>query len=161
MFLSYQSNISFQWNTDGVPLFSSSSYSMWPLYLKIKSLAGVWFGDKKPSINTFLKPLCTTMNSLFYNGLTVQPPEQCDPIVCKTIVLSGTCDIPAKTTALNMIGHNGFFACPYCEQPGRSLTVGNGCVYVYHIVLVIHVVQQEHIQMLKKTPKKACRRDSE
>ena len=72
-FLSYQSNISFQWNTDGVPLFSSSSYSMWPLYLKIKSLAGVWFGDKKPSINTFLKPLCTTMNSLFYNGLTVQP----------------------------------------------------------------------------------------
>ena len=62
--------ISFQWNTDAVPLFCSSSYSMWPLYVKIielpftlyncinnKILAGVWFDDKKPSINKFLKHL--------------------------------------------------------------------------------------------------------
>ena len=67
------------------------------------------------------------MNSLFYSGLTVQPLEMCDPI-CNAIVLTGTCDIPAKITALNMIE---FFACPYCEQPGRALTVGSGCVRVY------------------------------
>ena len=126
-FLSFKSNISFQWNTDGVPLFSSSSFSMWPLYLKInelpyvlrnsvrnKILAGVWFGNTKPSVNTFLKPLCETMNNLFYEGLLIHPPE---PIRCKAIILSGTCDIPAKAMALNMIGHNGFFACRYCEQP--------------------------------------------
>ena len=67
-FLSSVCNISFQWNTDGVPLFRSSSYSMWPMYFKInklpqrmrnglnnKILAGVWFGTTKPSVNTFLK----------------------------------------------------------------------------------------------------------
>ena len=65
-FLSSVCNISFQWNTDGVPLFRSSSYSMWSMYFKInelpqrmrnglnnKILAGVWFGTTKPSVNTF------------------------------------------------------------------------------------------------------------
>ena len=37
-FLSFKEHISFQWNTDGVPLFHSSSFSMWPLYLKINEL---------------------------------------------------------------------------------------------------------------------------
>ena len=72
-FLSSIYNLSFQFNTDGVPLFSSSSFSMWPIYLKInelpvrmrnsinnKLLAGVWFGCTKPSINTFFKPLCSS-----------------------------------------------------------------------------------------------------
>ena len=62
------------------------------------------------------------------NWLLVQPPGLSRPLTCKALVLSGTCDVPAKSTALNMIGHNGF---PYCEQPGRSLTVGSGCVHVY------------------------------
>ena len=120
----FQSNT--QWNTDGVPLFLSSSFCMWPFYLKInelphvsrncisncisnKVLAGVWFGNKKTAINTFLKPICEAMNTLFYRGIIVYPPERSTPITCRGIVLSGTSDIPAKCTALNMIGHNGFF----------------------------------------------------
>lgn len=140
----FLSSISLQWNTDGVPLFSSSSFSMWPLYLKInelpytlrkcisnKILPGVWFGRTKPSINTFLKPLCDTMKTLFFDGIVVHPPELHYPITCRAIILSGTCDVPAKSTALNMVGHNGFFACPYCEQPGKTLSLGIGHVHVY------------------------------
>ena len=77
-----------------------------------KVLAGVWFGNKKPAINTFLKPICEAMNTLFYKGIIVYPPELSTPITCRGIVLSGTSDIPAKCTALNMIGHNGFFWLP-------------------------------------------------
>ena len=140
-FLSSTSNISFQWNTDGVSLFKSSSFSMWPLYLKInelpltmkdlisnKIIAGAWFGNTKPSV---LKPLCGVMKSLFTDGLEIQPPELHNPLLCKAIILTGTSDLPAKSTALNMIGHNGFFACPYCEQPGETFSLGNGHVHVY------------------------------
>ena len=104
-FLSSACNISFQWNTDGVSLFPSSSYSMWPMYLKInklpqrmrnslnnKILAGVWFGSTKPSINTFLKPLCQAMKELYSLGVEVHPPDLQCPLVCRT----GTCDLPAK-----------------------------------------------------------------
>ena len=143
-FLSFGEHISFQWNTDGVPLFHSSAFSMWPFYLKInelpirirdclsnKLLAGVWFGTQKPSINTFLKPFCDTMKSLYEDGLVVQSPDLLSPFICRAIVLSGTCDMPAKATALNMINHNGFYACPYCEQPGQTESVGRGNVHVY------------------------------
>jgi hypothetical protein len=146
-FLSTAYNLSFQWNTDGVPLFSSSSYSMWPMYLKVnelpqrirntlnnKLLAGVWFGSTTPSINTFLKPLCHVMKEIFSQGVEVHPHDLHTPFVCRAIILTGTCDLPAKATALNMVGHNGFYAWPYCEQPGRTLSLGRGHVHIYPYV---------------------------
>lgn len=62
-------NISFMWNTDGVPIFKSSKFSVWPFYCVINELSfvectkrenmvfvGLWFGDSKPSMLTFLQP---------------------------------------------------------------------------------------------------------
>lgn len=37
-FLSRKSNISLMFNTDGVPVFRSSNFSFWPLYLLINEL---------------------------------------------------------------------------------------------------------------------------
>jgi hypothetical protein len=58
--LSNRNNISFIWNTDGIPLYKSSKTSMWPLYYVINELplkmrrelgnmllAGLWIGQKK------------------------------------------------------------------------------------------------------------------
>lgn len=60
-------NISFTWYTDGVPVFKSSKFSFWPVYLVINELpykerfrkenliiVKLWFGDKKPNANLFL-----------------------------------------------------------------------------------------------------------
>ncbi|XP_077862770.1 uncharacterized protein LOC144344828 [Saccoglossus kowalevskii] len=57
----YPYNISFMWNTDGVPVFKSSKYAIWPMYLAINELppkvrrlkenvifSGLWFGEHKP-----------------------------------------------------------------------------------------------------------------
>ena len=68
-FLSFPGNISFTWNADGIPVFKSSKYNIWPLYFAINELpihkhrcadnlllAGLWFGYQKPNMLTFLKP---------------------------------------------------------------------------------------------------------
>lgn len=52
-------------NTDGGPLFESSTYSIWPLFLEVNELpfhirtkdlivAALWFGRNKPNMNVFL-----------------------------------------------------------------------------------------------------------
>ena len=56
-------NLSLMWNVDGVPLFKSSKYSSWPMYLLINELpykqrslkkndilAGLWFGEEKSNM---------------------------------------------------------------------------------------------------------------
>lgn len=59
--------ISLTLNCDGVPVFKSSQYSIWPLQGIINELSynvrkenvllfGLWFGTNKPNVNTFLKP---------------------------------------------------------------------------------------------------------
>ena len=65
--LYFQHNVSLLWNTDGVPVFKSSKFSIWPLYFIINELpfgkrtkrenmlfAGLWFGETKPFMLTFL-----------------------------------------------------------------------------------------------------------
>ena len=67
--LSSSHNLSFIWNTDGVPVFESSNFSLWPLYLVVNELspkkrfskdnmilAGLWFGSSKPAMWIYLKP---------------------------------------------------------------------------------------------------------
>ena len=63
-------------------------------------------------------------------------PELKTPVLCKAIMLSGTCDLSAKAVCLNMISHNGFYGCPYFFQPGETHftnTDGRGHVHVYPI----------------------------
>ena len=58
------------WYTDGVAVFRKSKYNIWPFYLIINEvpfkkrfnlenviLGGLWFGEKKPKPNLFLKPI--------------------------------------------------------------------------------------------------------
>ena len=65
-----ENNISFIFNTDGVPIFKSSKMSLWPIFLMINELpfkerkfrknmllCGLWFGPSKPVMNLFSKPL--------------------------------------------------------------------------------------------------------
>ena len=37
-FLANEHHISFIWNTDGIPVFRSSNFSIWPLYFRINEL---------------------------------------------------------------------------------------------------------------------------
>ena len=108
-FLQQELSISLIMNVDGVPVFRSSSYSFWPIFLLVNELpfrirypfvsiimyvhvcimmlhivmcawyacriarpnrllAGLWYGNGKPDMTLFLKPLAETLIKLHNEG---------------------------------------------------------------------------------------------
>jgi len=130
--LSSPDNVSFLMNTDGVPVFKSSKVSIWPLYLVINELpysrrmakenmifAGLWFGEKKPAMWTFLKPHTHSFASL-ERGVEMQSPER-GTFHCRGILLACSCDLPARCLLCNSMQYNGENGCWKCLQPGKTV----------------------------------------
>ena len=87
-------------------------------------IADLWFGDSKPSMLTFLEPLCDTLNKIEKDGISVQFAGASEPFICKVLTIAGTCDLPAKALVLNSVQFNGRFGCLKCEQPGQTVKTG-------------------------------------
>eukprot|EP00058_Branchiostoma_floridae_P026321 XP_002611812.1 hypothetical protein BRAFLDRAFT_103034 [Branchiostoma floridae] len=122
-------NISFLMNTDGIKVFRSSNYGLWPVYLAINELpfrmrtrrenmvfAGLWFGEYKPKMRIFLPPLAKSIKALA-DGFQVRPPDT-TPFECKAFLLACSCDLQAKALVMDMVAHNGYYGCPKCLQKG-------------------------------------------
>ena len=138
-------NLSLTWNVDGTPIFKSSKFSLWPLYLIVNELpynlrmlkentlfAGLWFGEIKPNMQLFLKPLVKELSRLETSGIKVSSPLYPQPFVSRVILLAGTCDLPAKCLVLNSVQFNGYYGCSKCLQPGITWnTSARGHVHVY------------------------------
>ena len=147
--LACKNNISLTWNVDGLPLFKSSKYSLWPMYLIVNELpfklrklkenmiiAGLWFGENKPNMNIFLKSIMTELVALERNGIEVKVPTCESPFISKVILLAGTCDLPAKCLVLNCMQFNGECDCSKCLDPGatfRTSARGHTHVYPYQV----------------------------
>ena len=121
--LSDKNNLSFALNTDGVPLFKSSSIGLWPVYLLINELPvslrkqrdfsifyGAWISSRKPQMWSFLKPL--------YEELKLLESEGCEcsdgsgvKFLSKCVLLTCTCDLPARALVYNSIQFNGRYSC--------------------------------------------------
>lgn len=125
--LSFCSNISFTWNTDGVSPFKSSKFNIWPFFLRINELpfmeriktentiiAGLWFGYEKPDANKFMAAFYDELNVL-YEGLHFNVPGFDLPIFVRGFIMCGTLDLPAKAQFLNMSPHMARYGCQKCE----------------------------------------------
>ncbi|XP_053398926.1 uncharacterized protein LOC123537936 [Mercenaria mercenaria] len=125
-------HISLQLNTDGVSIFRSSSYSVWPLYLIINELhpkqrfncqnrifAGLWFGGIKPVMNVFLLPLIQEMSELYHTGISIILHGK--EILLRGVLLNVVCDAPARCLVQNFTQFNGFFGCAFCQEKGKSV----------------------------------------
>ena len=136
-------NVSFTWNTDGVPIFKSSKFSIWPFYLSINELpykhrtrkenlrfCGLWFGESKPVMSLFSKPLMTSLKSLETEGIEITTEN--GKCISKGFLLCGTADLPAKSLVMNCNQFNGSFSCMKCLDPGKTFrTVKCGSVHVF------------------------------
>ena len=135
------SHISLTWNTDGVPVFQSSNYTMWPIQCIINELpphlrrkhvllAGLWFGVNKPSFHSFLKPFVDECNKLKTVGFTWLASGT---RTCVTFVNTVVCavDSVARCVLQGIKQFNGEYGCSWCLHPGQQVEKGNGTVRAY------------------------------
>lgn len=115
-------------NTDGAPLFESSSYSIWPIYIMLNELpfsvrssqlllAGLWFGKSKPEMSVFLQPFVDDMNKFSETGIKCQL-NNVERII-KIFCLVSCVDSVARAPMQGLIQFNGKYGCNWCLHPGQ------------------------------------------
>lgn len=135
-------NLALALSTDGVPVFQSSSTSLWPVYLTILNLppgtcmnaenvlmAGLWYG-KKPSmdiLDLMLKPILETLDRFSTLGISIDAPQGL--VTIRTKLVMGVFDLPAKSAVLCAKQYNGKYGCSVCLHPG-TLVSRNHRVYL-------------------------------
>ncbi|KAK3926279.1 Zinc finger protein 438 [Frankliniella fusca] len=129
-------SISLMWNTDGVQIFTSNTYSLWPVYLVVNELppekrflsenlliAGLWGSLVKPHPNVYLLPIYKYLVPL-QNGVEMEVFGETEKQKVYAKVICGTCDAPATAMFMNIKSHSGFYSCPVCtikgEKPGDA-----------------------------------------
>ncbi|KAK3921762.1 Nuclear distribution protein PAC1 [Frankliniella fusca] len=141
--LSELTNISLMWNTDGLQIFNSTSFSLWPWYFVVNELppekrylsenmliAGIWGSATKPHPNVYLKPIHRDVK-LLEKGIKVQFYGDVSWHLIRGCVLCGTCDAPARALFMNMKIHSGFYSCPVCYLRGEKADNTSPTVFPY------------------------------
>lgn len=115
-----------QLNFDGVPMFASSNYSVWPVLakavepIKTKVFAvGIFGGKKKPNtFNDYLRPLVNELNCIASDGgLFLEILKIRVPLAIHNIV----CDAPAKCSVRNVHSFNFRYGCDRCKVRGNMI----------------------------------------
>jgi len=83
-------------------------------------LAGLWFGNKEPDMNLFMKPFVGEANSLSTNGVSYIRNGQKES--CRFFPLGCIVDSIARPMLLNIIQFNGYFGCSFCYHPGNLVS---------------------------------------
>ena len=126
-------------NTDGIALFRSSTFSIWPVYAimcdlppglrytrKYRIFAGLWFGYTKPIFSTFMQPSIEIMQQLYRDGFSVKIPFEDKLVTVRGITISSSMDAPAKCLFMCMQQFNGRCGCPYCTTSGTNVRTEKG-----------------------------------
>ena len=134
-FLSFIEHIGLILNTDGVAVYKSSKFSLWPIYLALANLpphlrmrkdfillAGWWYGPIKPNMDLILHPVLEEIHYLQCTGFDLHVQGEVKRI--RAMLLCGIFDLPAKALAVNMKQFNGQYGCLDCTHPGRSIRPG-------------------------------------
>lgn len=125
--LSNPNNLSFNFNSDGSPVFKSSKFSIWPIQLHLNELppkmrfqnvilAGLWFGAQEPIMPIFLKPFVDQAKSLASRGVFWKK----NGVIQNSKVVGLCCcvDSKARPAMQNTTQFNGYFGCGFCLHPG-------------------------------------------
>ncbi|KAK3923616.1 hypothetical protein KUF71_002024 [Frankliniella fusca] len=125
-------DITLMWNTDGLSLYKSSNYQIWPIYFTINELppelrhkeenlilGGIAIGYEKPRPNLLLKPLYEELKCL-EKGVDIIVYGKDNPDQVKCCLMCGTADAPAKALFFRITQFNGHFGCHCCYIKGEK-----------------------------------------
>lgn len=95
-------------------------------------LLGIYYSDKKPPMNVFMRPIMEDINEVYQQGMISLPSSKhthmhAHPHIA--ILLRDSFDLPARAMATNMKQWNGAYGCLYCEDSGT--TVGGDHLHRY------------------------------
>jgi len=127
--LSSKFNFSYNFFVDGVA-YKKSNKSIWPIYLTINELpyeerskylilAAVYFNNKDPNENYFLKPFVQEANKLSSEGILWIYQGQA--VHSKVIPPCFVVDSVARFQMLNMQTFHAFHGCTFCYQQAESV----------------------------------------
>lgn len=134
-------NFSITLSCDGVPLFKSSSQSIWSLLCTLNELppdlrsdhimlTALWFGAKKPPMNIYLDPFvneCTDLHERGFDWVTSDGVHGTSKVYALILVS----DSVARPLLQNFKQFNGEFGCSFCLQKGTLVERGRGKARVY------------------------------
>lgn len=138
--MSDPNSLSISFNCDGVPIFKSSNFGIWPLQGVLNELPpkqrkenifliGLWFGTGKPTMTTFLHPFTEELRKLGSIGMKW---VKAGLIVCSRVFACiCSADSVARCILQNIHQFNGLHGCSWCIHPGESVAKGNGHCRVY------------------------------
>jgi hypothetical protein len=112
--------IKLQVNVDGLPVYKSSSLSMWPILCAISNMPStmpfpiaLYSGNQKPSNLDFLTDFISEAKHLLSDGLLLG--ERIITISLQCFI----CDAPARAMIKGIVQYNGRYGCDMCEQAGE------------------------------------------
>ncbi|KAL1465903.1 hypothetical protein MTO96_043056, partial [Rhipicephalus appendiculatus] len=118
-------DLTLTFNTDGSPVFKSSTSSIWPIQFLVNELppdcrmknclvAGLWFG-RHPDMSLFMGKFVEEVNN--FGHLIWRTASS----VIKSTIHAVCCcvDAPARAAVMTMVQFNGLFGCPWCYACGE------------------------------------------
>jgi hypothetical protein len=119
MWLKSLTSLDLSFNIDGLPLFSSSCISLWPILCSIVNIpeskpfaVALFCGSQKPSDLDFTLEFLSELKLLMQSGIEFNG----NLIAVK--VHSFICDAPAKCFVKCTVQFNAYYGCDRCEQKG-------------------------------------------
>ena len=114
-------SLELQINVDGLPIFKSSSFQLWPILGLVKGSSdelpftvGIYGGNQKPAdVTEFLTDFVTELHQLESEGLNINNHH------FTVKIHSIVCDAPARALLKNTKGHSGYHGCERCTQKGE------------------------------------------
>lgn len=125
--------LTYNFNTDGMPIFNSSKRSCWPILLYVNELppkerfkhvllVALWIGDKEPTpsmMDTFLQQFVQGALKLFKEGIIIKHGERRK--IFKFAPLCCAVDSVARPVVQNRLQYNGYQGCSWCYANGTHL----------------------------------------
>lgn len=125
--------LTLNFNTDGAPIFKSSTQSFWPQQLHINELplelrfkhmilGGVFLTNKEPKpdlMNLYNTELCNQIINLMEDGVNILHHSTGEIVNLKFTLFCCCVDSVARPVCQNRIQFNGYFGCSWCYDSGK------------------------------------------